>query len=551
MSGSAGCIGLTSASNLPSGELDTLTELTELRAAYERDQETQRLTAAFYTNVLAKSTQQDEVVAAATVMVRDYMVGIGFGDPDNPAWAYMFDNPFGLRAGWSTDGADAEAAAIAHEAFTEKLEPQIVVAPEAHTYFAVPIPDVHDSTLPVGVIAVPSIPGPELDERSKTVALTLATSTALHMDRMLRIAEASRSGQYAQAAARAQLQLTEPAERPTALRIAVEALSDCDDLTGGIAFEMIDDTPVIVERFGAIDEELARAVVDGSADRDGLAREGCVSLPIVVDDVPEASIVVRSKTKIETVEDEMLGSIAAAVAGSVARSRASGTIESLRRSATRRLVEAQERERSMVAADIHDGVLQQLGATAIRLELAQARVEQHDFATASTIIEEGAKEIRSCARELRALLMELRPQVLDDNGLNAALSELGRHVEGVEVRVNSDVPDDLGSEFSITIFRIVQEALTNIQKHAQASEATVEVKFDGEQIEISIRDNGIGYEGAVTGPSSEGSHLGLLGMRERARMLGGHFSIAGSSGSGTLIEATLPLAGSSVEDELL
>jgi signal transduction histidine kinase len=204
----------------------------------------------------------------------------------------------------------------------------------------------------------------------------------------------------------------------------------------------------------------------------------------------------------------------------------------------------------MVAADIHDGVLQQLGATAIRLELAQARVEQRDFDTASTIIEEGAKEIRSCARELRALLMELRPQVLDDNGLNAALSELGRHVDGVEIEVKSDVPDDLGSEFSITIFRIVQEALTNIQKHAQADHATVEVTLDGDSIQIAIQDDGIGYEGAVTGPSSEGSHLGLLGMRERARMLGGRFSISGGSGSGTLIEAKLPLAGLAGEDPL-
>ena len=79
----------------------------------------------------------------------------------------------------------------------------------------------------------------------------------------------------------------------------------------------------------------------------------------------------------------------------------------------------------MVAADIHDGVLQQLGATAIRLELAQSRVEQRDFDTASEIIADGANEIRSCARELRALLMELRPQVLDDNGLNAALTSSG------------------------------------------------------------------------------------------------------------------------------
>ena len=258
----------------------------------------------------------------------------------------------------------------------------------------------------------------------------------------------------------------------------------------------------------------------------------------------EAEIVVQSRMPLGEAEHDTLNSVASAVAGTVARFRASATIESLRRSATRRLVEAQERERSMVAADIHDGVLQQLGATAIRLELAQSRVEQQDFNTASKIIADGANEIRSCARELRALLMELRPQVLDDNGLNAALNELGRHVEGVVVDVRSDVPDDLGSEFSITIFRIVQEALTNIQKHARASSAHVDVALAADSIKIDITDDGVGYEGAVTGPSAEGSHLGLLGMRERAQMFGGTFSISGASGGGTEIHATLPLDGS-------
>jgi two-component system NarL family sensor kinase len=286
-------------------------------------------------------------------------------------------------------------------------------------------------------------------------------------------------------------------------------------------------------------------------DEDQLAaakEAGRTTLAVQIEGTTEAEIIMQARLPLGVAELDTLNSVASAVAGTVSRFRATATIESLRRSATRRLVEAQERERSMVAADIHDGVLQQLGATAIRLELAQSRVEQRDFDTASSIIADGANEIRSCARELRALLMELRPQVLDDNGLNAALSELGRHVEGVEVTVNSDVPEELGSEFSITIFRIVQEALTNIQKHAQASHAKVVVAMASDSITIDISDDGVGYEGAVTGPSAEGSHLGLLGMRERAQMFGGSFSIAGVSGGGTELHATLPLDGMPTRD---
>jgi signal transduction histidine kinase len=367
----------------------------------------------------------------------------------------------------------------------------------------------------------------------------------MQMENAVRARAAARALQFAQAAARTQRVLVEPHDRASALSAAIDALADCDTLLGARASELIDGGARVVKEFGDLDAPLNAESEPADESQLAAARAaGRVSLAVNIDGSPEAEITIQSRLPLGEVEHDTLNSIASAVAGTVARFRASATIESLRRSATRRLVEAQERERSMVAADIHDGVLQQLGATAIRLELAQSRVEQQDFNTASTIIADGANEIRSCARELRALLMELRPQVLDDNGLNAALNELGRHVEDVVVDVHSDVPDNLGNEFSITIFRIVQEALTNIQKHAHATSAHVDVLLAEDSIRIDITDDGVGYEGAVTGPSAEGSHLGLLGMRERAQMFGGTFSISGASGGGTEIHATLPLDGS-------
>lgn len=530
---------------------DAVAQLAKLRAQIARERETGAVVSDYYFNHLTKSTDPADTLQAGMKMAHQLLAGRNVIDSDADPWIWMLEAAYDLPVGWSTPRADGEGAAIAREKFLEKLKPTIVSVPDAETFFAIPIPDITGRFPVIGLFAVPLKAGVRsVDETACSICFTVATTTAMHMDHELRVRHVGRSLQYAEAASRAQRRLVEPTERATALKIAIDALEACSDVVGASAIELIDGQERPVASFGDLDALSDDAFPD-APDGEGVhadARRGRVVMPVQVDDVQEATITVQSKFAIQSVEADTIGSIASAVAGSIARYRAAITIESLRRSTTRRLVEAQERERSMVAADIHDGVLQQLGATAIRLELAQSRVEQRDFDTASAIIADGANEIRFCARELRSLLMELRPQVLDDNGLNAALTEMGRHVDDVDVTVTSEVPDDLGSEFSITIFRIVQEALTNIQKHAQASHATVDVKLSGDSIEIDIGDDGIGYEGAVTGPSAEGSHLGLLGMRERARMFGGSFSIEGASGGGTEIHATLPLDGLSDRD---
>lgn len=472
----------------------------------------------------------------------------GFSDPGSPAWGWILEPIFDLPTGWSTPNSDAEGAALAREKFEKELAPVVVSIPDAETILAIPVATRglrEGEQIAGAMIAVPLSADSTPDRNTLIGATTTAAVIGMQMDNAVRARTAARALQFAQAAARTQRQLVEPRDRARALTEAINALSECDALVGAKAVELIDDQERVVKEFGDLDAPPeSTSVVADAAQIEAVRQAGRVSLSVVIDGKTEARITIQSRLPLGEVEHDTLNSIASAVAGTVARFRASATIESLRRSATRRLVEAQERERSMVAADIHDGVLQQLGATAIRLELAQSRVERQDFDTASKIIADGANEIRSCARELRALLMELRPQVLDDNGLNAALNELGRHVEGVVVDVRADVPDDLGNEFSITIFRIVQEALTNIQKHAHATSAHVDVTLASDSIKIDITDDGVGYEGAVTGPSSEGSHLGLLGMRERAQMFGGTFSITGASGGGTEIHATLPLDGS-------
>lgn len=488
----------------------------------------------------------DEILLARALSARAFMSARGLASEQSRSWAWVLQPGLDLPVGWSTAGADPEGAAIAEARFAEELEPTVIVIPDAATMLALPVilEDDAGHEQASAVIATEIVGNRHLDHNTLVGAVYGTGLATMQLRHAMKARTSDRALKLAQAAAQCQRRLVEPTDLGTALRVVIEQLRECDHLAWADAGVVNDGARHVVAGFG--DQESPEYSGDPGFDHAKIASArsaGHAEYPVTAEGVTEACLQVQSKYPLTELERETLASIAATVAGTIVRHRADQTIESLRRSATRQLVEAQERERSMVAADIHDGVLQQLGATAIRLELAQSRVEQGETAAASSIITDGTKSIRECARELRALLMELRPQVLDDNGLNAALSELGRHIDGVEIEIEADVPDDLGNEFSITVFRIVQEALTNIQKHAQAEHATVKVTLRDDAIAIDITDDGVGYEGAVTGPSSEGSHLGLLGMRERANMFGGTFSITGASGRGTEIHATLPLDG--------
>lgn len=517
-------------------------QLEALRAQMKRQQEAASIVAV-YSDTMAEADSPGEIFGSAIKMVTEFLVGRDIADTARLSWAWMLESAYGLPRGWCTENGDAEAAAAARDSFEHDPSPSVLTVPDGDTLLLTPLPRADVVTPPVGVLAVPLLPDADVDEMIRSIMATIATSAANYMDHLERSRRAERSLQYARAAARAQQQLIEPTGLDAALSVAVEALSECAGVIGDSAVATgLDGEPRVVSAHGEVDRALHELHPEAGkqSSPDSQPTLGKTVLSVEIDDKVVANISLQSGAELTQSEEETLAGISTAISSSVDRHRASNTIESLRRSATRRLVEAQERERSIVAADIHDGVLQHLGATAIRLELAQARVEQHDIETASQIIAEGAASIRFCARELRSLLMELRPQVLDDNGLNAALMELGRHVEGVEVSVTSNVPDNLGSEFSITIFRIVQEALTNVEKHANASTATVDVQMQSDDIAIKVADDGVGFEGAPTGPSASGSHLGLLGMRERAGMFGGEFSISGESGRGTSVFATLP-----------
>lgn len=508
-----------------------------LRAAIEANDERGMRLATYFLNEELVSGTPHEVIKMTSSMLRDHVAESGFAPADGDFWIYMTRDSYGIDAGDVVGRSDRRAIELA----TVPVEAQFcapTVEGDNARVMMVPYAMVGEQTDVYGWLGIELLEGAEPDDVTISIVLAIAMWMRQQLERAFTVAEARHSTEVARIAAQIQLVMSKPLELDDALRQVTELMHESEHAVGAAAVRCFQDGTIkTLMHWGDLDSARAKALATGEE----VDLRRTTVLPVHVDGVKEAAIVVLNSNAVTGPSDEMLATVAGAIGGSVARYRAAETIELLRRSATRQLIEAQERERSMIAADVHDGVLQQLGATAIRLELAQAQVDRGDFATARAIIGDGAKEIRSCARELRSLLMELRPQVLDDNGLAAALKELGHHLEEVEVEVATNVPDDLGNEYSITIFRIVQEALTNIQKHSQASHARVDVHLDDGSVEIEITDDGVGFEAAVTGPSAEGSHLGLLGMRERADMLGGTFSIEGRSGSGTRLVAVLPL----------
>lgn len=193
----------------------------------------------------------------------------------------------------------------------------------------------------------------------------------------------------------------------------------------------------------------------------------------------------------------------------------------------------QEDERRHLARELHDHLGQMLTALVHRLERSP----------------QGSDECTELARQAledtRELSRILRPQVLDDLGLGAALEWLGRRAgetAGIDVAVSvDDLPEDRRDpDLESLLFRIAQEALNNVTKHARAAHASVSLKRSGNRLELRIRDDGIGFEseGMV---ADEDRGIGLAGMTDRVRLFGGDLAISSAPGKGTAITVTVSL----------
>jgi signal transduction histidine kinase len=203
------------------------------------------------------------------------------------------------------------------------------------------------------------------------------------------------------------------------------------------------------------------------------------------------------------------------------------------------LTQAQEQERGRIASDIHDDSIQAMTAVGIRLETLRRRLTHPEQLRVLEELEETV--VLSIAR-LRHLLFELRPPVLDREGLAPALrvylEELSKET-GVAYRIDNGLTEEPPEDTRRILYRIAQEALTNVRKHARARRVLVVLKEEDGGFRIHVRDDGQGF--SMDGPEEQAlGHLGFTAMRERAELAGGWWRISSRPGQGTRVEFWLP-----------
>jgi len=210
----------------------------------------------------------------------------------------------------------------------------------------------------------------------------------------------------------------------------------------------------------------------------------------------------------------------------------------------RQTISAQEDERRRLARELHDETAQTIAALSIALDRARDGL---DGAGPEAVAQIGqARELSArLLTETRRLILGLRPTVLDDMGLVPAIrwyAESCLGDKGVEVRVEEDGPRErLPTHLDVALFRIVQEALTNVAKHAQASHVDVRLAHDQRNITVTVTDDGRGFDvPQALGQVGPTQSVGLLGMQERVRLLGGRLDIRSHDGGGTIVRVEVP-----------
>jgi signal transduction histidine kinase len=233
-----------------------------------------------------------------------------------------------------------------------------------------------------------------------------------------------------------------------------------------------------------------------------------------------------------TADEQLLRTFAASGANAVAISR------SVQADRLRSAIEAADQERGRWARELHDQTLQSLGG--LRVLLASA-LRRGDPPGNEDAMRQAIEDIELEIENLRAIISDLRPSLLDDLGLEPAIEALlaRRREDGIDIAGRVALGDEdrpmLSKELETTVYRLVQEALTNVVKHAGAAHAEVDVAVDNDELRVEVRDDGRGFE-----PDSRGAGFGLAGMQERVFLAGGTLDIA-SSEAGTIVRVRLPV----------
>ncbi|MEN1759730.1 sensor histidine kinase [Anoxynatronum sibiricum] len=209
----------------------------------------------------------------------------------------------------------------------------------------------------------------------------------------------------------------------------------------------------------------------------------------------------------------------------------------------RKIIQVQEEERRRVSREIHDGPAQTFSNILLKIDLCE-KLMNIDMKRAREETASLKQIVRQSTKEIRKIIYNLRPMAIDDLGLEPTLR---RYIEDFEtdsgLKIVFEVVGELQLEDAIhklALFRVVQEALNNVNKHAKATACTVMLKKESEQVMLMIRDNGRGFDLNRVRVSQENG-FGIMNMKERVELLNGNLKIDSTPGQGTILTVTLPL----------
>ncbi|MBV9728833.1 MAG: GAF domain-containing sensor histidine kinase [Pseudonocardiales bacterium] len=251
----------------------------------------------------------------------------------------------------------------------------------------------------------------------------------------------------------------------------------------------------------------------------------------------------RDRREFTKADVELLGSVAGLMAGAIENaslhSRLAEREEAMERFAER-IVLLQETERRRLAGEIHDGISQRIVSLSFHLSAAADAVATNPANTAEQIAR--AQQLAAGALdETRRAIAGLRPPVLDDLGLAASLESLVRSIPLPNVQVDT-VTTSLPEHAETAVYRIAQEALQNVMKHASAAHVQLRLSVTADAVLLEISDDGVGFDPATTAKRAGPVGYGLPGMQQRAELLGGQLTADSTPGRGTVVRLRVPMA---------
>lgn len=218
-----------------------------------------------------------------------------------------------------------------------------------------------------------------------------------------------------------------------------------------------------------------------------------------------------------------------------------------------KIILAQEEERKRIAREIHDGLAQNLANMVLRTEITERMLAKQAYNAVKNELDDLKVSVRSGIEEVRKIIFNLRPMALDDLGLVPTLRKFVQdYEEKSKIRTKFELIGKevrLPSGMEVAVYRLVQEAFSNVHKHAAASFVSLELTFQQQMIKLTITDNGVGFiTDNIEKKITDGNHYGLMGMRERVELLEGRLDIHSTVGVGTKISMVIPIKSDSKED---